>query len=240
MATITVNAHKNLEDFMFKVAELAASGEFFDASKWPRHYYGNRPYSAFPSVEITTTTTRPADSGNIASSGDLLYTNSYPQSFGQFLNDFQVAVANGRTFEGLILTDYRLKPYFRSNARMGTAKAKVTAVGQTQYSANGTSSWSNSIPDGILTAGTAVSFYIRTNPSSVQATDDGSYDYQFSMVPAGSGGLTLTNDPTIQNKAHITGTVPADQAGATFSVNTTVVDSYGTSVTGTALSKIWA
>lgn len=59
------------------------------------------------------------------------------------------------------------------------------------------------------------------------------------MVTEGSGGLSLINDATVQNKARITGTTPADQVGKTFSVNCTVVDSYGTSKVGTALSKVW-
>lgn len=113
----------------------------------------------------------------------------------------------------------------------------MTAVGQTQFSADGTT-WTDTIT-AVLKAGSPVDFYIRTNPASVIAADDGSYDYQFQMVTEGSGGLSLINDAAIQNKAHITGTTPADQVGKTFSVNCKVVDSYGTTVSGTALSKVW-
>lgn len=122
----------------------------------------------------------------------------------------------------------------------GGLAANVTVVGQTQFSANGTSGWSDTIPGGTLVAGSPVDFYVRTNPATLVAADDGSYDYQFLMATTGSGGLSLINDPVDQNKAHITGTTPLDQAGLTFSVNTTVVDSDGTSVTGTALSGTWA
>lgn len=122
----------------------------------------------------------------------------------------------------------------------GGLAANVTVVGQTQFSANGTSGWSDTIPGGTLVAGSPVDFYVRTNPATLVASDDGSYDYQFLMATVGSGGLSLVNDPVDQNKAHITGTTPLDQAGLTFSVNTTVVDSDGTSVTGTALSGTWA
>jgi len=122
----------------------------------------------------------------------------------------------------------------------GGLAANVTVVGTTQFSANGTSGWSDTIPGGTLVAGSPVDFYVRTNPATLVTADDGSYDYQFLMATVGSGGLSLINDPVDQNKAHITGTTPLDQAGLTFSVNTTVVDSDGTTVTGTALTGTWA
>ncbi len=112
----------------------------------------------------------------------------------------------------------------------------MTSVGQTQYSANGTSGWSNTI-GAVLTAGEAVDFYIRTDPAAVVEADDGSYIYKFAMETEGAGGLSLVNDAV--NRAHITGTTPADQVGKTFSVNCTIEDSYGTSVAGTSLSKVW-
>lgn len=100
----------------------------------------------------------------------------------------------------------------------------------------------------MLKAGTAVDFYVRTDPASVVEPDDGSYEYRFNLIgqpdgdggnTAGVGGLTIVNDQTDENKAHITGAVPADQVGKTFSVNCTVLDTFGAQIDGTALSKVW-
>lgn len=112
----------------------------------------------------------------------------------------------------------------------------ITVVGQTQYSADG-STWANTIPDGVMVAGSPVEFYIRTNPAGLTRADDGTYTYNFLMQTAGSGGISLINIG--RNLAKVAGTTPLDQAGLTFSVNCTVVDGSAHSVTGTALTKVW-
>ncbi|EAB4417301.1 hypothetical protein D7B12_17885 [Salmonella enterica] len=124
--------------------------------------------------------------------------------------------------------------------------AKITAAGQVQYSKDA-ATWTDTITD-VLKVATPVDFFIRVNPSSLVAPDDGTYQYNFLMTgqpdgsggnTAGIGGLSLINDATTPDKAHITGQVPADQVGKLFSVNVTVKDAYGTAVTGKALSKAW-
>lgn len=112
----------------------------------------------------------------------------------------------------------------------------ITVVGQTQYSADG-GTWSNTIPNGVMVAGSPVDFFIRTNPAGLTRADDGSYQYNFLMQTVGSGGISLINVGV--NKARVTGTTPLDQAGLTFSVNCTVKDGSNHSVTGTALTKVW-
>lgn len=125
----------------------------------------------------------------------------------------------------------------KSNAaKLTVAASTITAVGQTQYSADGVT-WADTIPDGVMVAGSPVDFYIRTNPAELVAPDDGDYVFSFLMGTTGAGGLSLRND--MRNRARVTGTTPADQAGLTFSVNCTVKDSAGTSVAGTALEKDW-
>lgn len=113
----------------------------------------------------------------------------------------------------------------------------ISAVGQTQYSADGTT-WTNTIPDGVMVAGGPVSFFIRTDPAALTRADDGTYQYNFLMGGAGSGGISLVNQA--RNLAVVAGTTPLDQAGINFTVNCTVVDQSGVSVTGTALTKVWA
>lgn len=113
----------------------------------------------------------------------------------------------------------------------------ITVVGLTQYSADG-SVWSDTIPNGVLIAGNPVDFYVRTNPAGLTRADDGSYTFNFLMQTVGSGGLSLIN--VGHNLARIAGVTPLDQVGQTFSVNCTVVDISNNSVTGTALTKVWA
>lgn len=112
----------------------------------------------------------------------------------------------------------------------------ITVVGQTQYSADGTT-WANTIPDGVMVAGSPVEFFIRTNPAGLTRADDGTYQYNFLMQTVGSGGISLINIG--RNLAKVAGTTPLDQVGQTFSVNCTVVDGSAHSVTGTALAKDW-
>lgn len=118
--------------------------------------------------------------------------------------------------------------------------AKITAVGKTQYSADG-KTWTDTIPAGTLKVDTDVDFYVRTKPDSLVEPDDGTYQYNFKMETVGAGGLKLVNGTGAdKNSAHITGKTPADQVGLTFSVNTTVIDKSGTSKAGTALTSNWA
>lgn len=112
----------------------------------------------------------------------------------------------------------------------------ITVVGQTQYSADGVV-WSDTIPDGVMVAGSPVSFFIRTNPASLVRTDDGTYTYNFQTETVGSGGISLINIGA--NLAKVAGTTPPDQAGLTFSVNCTVVDGSAHEVVGVALEKDW-
>lgn len=121
-------------------------------------------------------------------------------------------------------------------ATLTVAASAITAVGQTQYSADGVA-WADTIPDGVMVAGAPVDFFIRSNPASLDDPDDGDYVFSFTMAHIGSGGIFLRND--MHNRAHVTGTTPADQIGLTFSVNCSVKDSAGTSVEGTALEKDW-
>ncbi|MGL5904238.1 MAG: immunoglobulin domain-containing protein [Cetobacterium sp.] len=121
-------------------------------------------------------------------------------------------------------------------ATLTVAASLITAVGQTQYSADG-ETWANTIPDGVMVAGAPVDFWVRTNPASLDDPDDGDYVFSFAMAAVGSGGISLIND--MRNRARITGTTPVDQVGLTFSVNCSVKDSAGTSVTGAALEKDW-
>lgn len=136
MATITRHAHENLSSLVAALITKAAAGEFYDAAKWPRSYYGKRPYSPFPNVDVTSTTTKPTASNAVASSGDTLYAGVPPvQTFGSFLNDVQAAVASGgkfagKTLDSLILTDHTTKPYFRCNVKFA-AGAPITPLAVT-------------------------------------------------------------------------------------------------------------
>lgn len=112
----------------------------------------------------------------------------------------------------------------------------IATVGQTQYSADG-NTWVNTIPGGVMVAGSPVAFFVRTNPATLARPDDGSYTYKFTMATIGAGGLSLVNVGA--NKARIEGETPLDQVGLTFSVNCTVEDISGNEVTGTALTKVW-
>lgn len=120
MSTTKAYAHSNLASFVESVIESAQNGDFFDASKWPRHFFGNRAYSSFPNVDLTTSKTKPAGSGLIAEEGDSLYSSASPKPFGVFLNDLQVAVAEGgpqagKNFKGLQMFSHRTKPFITAN-----------------------------------------------------------------------------------------------------------------------------
>lgn len=113
--------------------------------------------------------------------------------------------------------------------------SSLTSVGTVQLSVDGTT-WAASFDAVPLVASSAVDFYVRVDPASLEDADDGSYEYDFLMTGA-AGGLSLVN--TAQNMAHITGTTPADQAGKTLTINCTVIDKAGTSLDATPLSGDW-
>ncbi|XAO54203.1 head outer capsid protein [Yersinia phage vB_YenM_P778] len=241
MATIKRYAHKSLQSFLLKVAEHAAAGDFFDTSRWGRVEFGNRVFSAQPAIDMTSSKTFTyVPKFDCPETPTQLYKYPASQTLGDFIMDFQYAIKTGANpdIKTLVIGGRKLKPYVSINAIFKATTAKVSAVGVTQYSADGVT-FTDTIPTGVLKVDTPVDFYIRTKPESVVAADDGTYDYQFKMVTAGAGGLSLVNDATEQNKAHITGKTPADQVGILFSVNTTVVDAYGTKKVGTALTQTW-
>lgn len=120
MATIKAHAHPNLSSLVAALVTAAKAGDFYDASIWPRSWYGNRPYSSFPSVDINSSKTKPKGSTLVAEDGDNLYTSVFPLSLGVFLNDVQIAAATGGTqagkdFESLQSYSNRVKPFFTGN-----------------------------------------------------------------------------------------------------------------------------
>lgn len=117
-----------------------------------------------------------------------------------------------------------------------TPKAKIKTVGKVQYSADGESGWQDTIPADFMKVSTPLTFYVRAK--EVSPEDDGSYAYKF-QIAAGTGD-SLTVQDTGVNKAKISGTASEDMLSKTFSVNCTVEDSYGTEVTGTALTQAWS
>jgi hypothetical protein len=128
------------------------------------------------------------------------------------------------------------------------AAAKLTAVGKVEFSHDG-NTWADTIADGILKVDTDTSFFVRVDPASVLAADDGSYEYDFKLTgtadgdkgdTAGIGGMKIINDAKVKNKAQVTGKTPADQEGKIFTVDAKVKDTYGTSKDATKLSKAWA
>lgn len=197
--TIKAYAHKDLASFVGAVIAAAAKGDFFDALKWPRSYYGNRPYSPFPNTDLVSGGAKPADSGFIAASGDTLYAaGAVPvQRFGQFINDVQVAAAaggkfNGKTVESLILTDHTTKPYFRCNILFGTgavpvAKKTIAAKADITGKVGGS------------TTNFATMFTVSTNPAATAA------DFDFTVTPTTAGTVSAAGVLTLADTA--TGTV---------------------------------
>lgn len=100
MATIKAHAHSNLASLVSALIESAKAGDFYDASVLPRHYFGNRAYSSFPNVDMTSSKTKPKGSGLTAEDGDNLYEKAFPLPLGVFLNDVQLAVATGGSQAG--------------------------------------------------------------------------------------------------------------------------------------------
>lgn len=136
------------------------------------------------------------------------------------------------------LTDAQVDALKIQNTFSLDNRAKLTAVGLVQYSADG-ATWVDAIPAGTLKAGQPVDFYIR--PKTTTPADDGTYQYNFLMATVGAGGLSLVNGSgTARNTAHIFGTTPLDQVGQLFSVNVSVIDAFTTSINGTALTQTWS
>ena len=120
MATTKAHAHPNLSSLVAALIASAKAGDFYDAATWPRAWYGNRPFSSFPNVDVTSSKTKPKGSGLIAKDGDNLYTSAFPLSLGVFLNDVQIAAATGgaqagKNFESLQSFSNRVKPFFTGN-----------------------------------------------------------------------------------------------------------------------------
>lgn len=120
MATIKAHAHPNLSSLVAALVESAKAGDFYDAAVWPRAWYGNRPFSSFPNVDLTSSKTKPKGSGFAAEDGDALYKNTFPLPLGVFLNDVQIAAATGgaqagKDFGSLVSFSTRVKPFFTGN-----------------------------------------------------------------------------------------------------------------------------
>lgn len=120
MATIKAHAHPNLSSLVAALVDSAKAGDFYDASVWPRAWYGNRAYSSFPSVDLTSSKTKPKGSGFVADDGDTLYDSAFPLPLGVFLNDVQIAAATGgaqagKDFKSLQTFSTRIKPYYTGN-----------------------------------------------------------------------------------------------------------------------------
>lgn len=133
MATIKQHAHATLADFVKDVITKAKAGDFIDGAKLARAHYGNRPLGSYPGVDLVTSKTKPTGSGKVATTGDLLYAAPFPQRFGIWLNDIQIAVATGggqagRDFAGLILTSHRTKPLFRCNVKFTGSAAPAPVI----------------------------------------------------------------------------------------------------------------
>lgn len=119
MATIKSYAHQNLSSFVAALIESAKAGDFYDTSVLPRSYFGNRPFSPFPSVEMKSSKTKPKGSGLVAEDGDTLYEKAFPLPLGVFLNDVQLAVATGGEHAGKefgsLQSGARTRPLFIGN-----------------------------------------------------------------------------------------------------------------------------
>lgn len=117
--TIKPHAHPSLSSFVAALVESAKNGDFYDLSMASRAWLGSRPYSSFPTVELTSSKTRPKGSGLVAESGDTLYSSFFPLPLGVFLNDVQLAVAggahDGKEFGALHTVSARTKPFFIGN-----------------------------------------------------------------------------------------------------------------------------
>lgn len=120
MATIKAYAHPNLQSLVAAIITSAKAGDFYDAAQWSRAWFGNRSFSPFPSVDLTSSKTKPTGSGLIATEGDTLYPSAFPLPLGVFLNDLQIAVATGgvqaaKDFKSFQSFSHRTKPFFTGN-----------------------------------------------------------------------------------------------------------------------------
>ena len=125
---------------------------------------------------------------------------------------------------------------------------KVTTVGSLQYADSGAEPlvWASAIGAADLRVGVQVDYFVRVNPTNVVPADNGTYQYNFELIPdptgvgspntAGIGGLTLTWQG---NLARIQGKVPADQVGKKITISASVKDMSAKIVSGTNLVGTW-
>ena len=130
-----------------------------------------------------------------------------------------------------------------------TGKAKLTGVGELQYSKDGVK-WLDAIPTDALKTGQKADFYIRVNPASITESDDGSYSYDFEMVGDTSGGhaaqtgiggiaVDTSEYPAV---GHFTSADDILDGFKTFkfTVKVIVTDAYGTKVESTPIVGTWS
>lgn len=242
-AAVTALPYANLVTYPGAVVNATTHVFPYDAAKGPL-YISTQPASASPKIGANATFTVAASAGPASGTktykwyhdGDLIsgattatltVTGATLDSEGQYWCVVS-STASGKTEQAE-----------SNHVALNLATSVISAVGQIQYSADMVT-WANSIPSGILVAGSPVNFWVRANPANLVDKDDGAYVYKYLMATVGAGGLSLRNQKTTTGTiSQISGITPSDQAGLTFSVNCTVVDSAGTEVTGTALSKAW-
>lgn len=219
MPTITRYAHSNLESFLKAVVTNAAAGDFLDASKWPRSYIGQRPYSSFPNVGVTTSKTKPTGSGHAATTGDKLYTETFPQPFGVFLNDVQLAVATGgaqagKEIESITLPS-RLRPYSRMNVTF-----KAAPVTPVSFKTNLPATKSAAIGDD-------VTFTVEAQDGKTPYT----YVWEYKAAAGSYVVIDATVNPTAATASLVNHVVDATSAG---SYRCKVTDSSSTPATITS------
>lgn len=119
MPTIKANAHQDLKSFLQEIADGVLGGDVYDTRDLGRHEVASRAFSAMPSVDMEPS--KDAELHDFKLTDDeMMYPQAFPQSFGQFLWDFQAAVkSSGREVEDVIMTKASLKPYAVINVRFG-------------------------------------------------------------------------------------------------------------------------
>lgn len=219
----------------------------YDAGKGPL-YISTQPVSATPKFGANATFTVAASAGSAGGTKAYVWYHNGAPVLGALTATLTITGATQKDVGEYycIVTSAKAGPVEVEQvksavARLDLAASVITAVGQIQYSADAVE-WANSIPNGVLVAGSPVNFFVRANPATVTDKDPGNYVYQYAMATVGAGGLSLRNQKMADGTtiAQISGITPADQVGQTFSVNCTVKDSAGTEVAGTTLSKAWA
>lgn len=209
MATIKAHAHPNLSSLIAALVTSAQAGDFYDASVWPRAWFGNRPYASFPNVDIQSSKTKPKGSGFVAKDGDNLYTSAFPLPLGVFLNDVQIAAATGgaqagKDFGSLQSFSTRVKPYFTGNVAfeapevvdIKVTKANVTVAfagedgagtaSVTKKPANTTTTLSKASG---LTNGDTVTVTVKAATGyTVNGKASDTFDYTVAGLTAAAGG----------------------------------------------------